>query len=57
MFMQPEGAEKKPGLIPVASQWAIGATLAGTIGLGIIPTGFLNYATQSVDAMRAVFGG
>ena len=56
MFMQPEGVEKKAGVIPVAAQWAIGATLAGTIGLGIIPTGFFNYASQSVDAMFAVFG-
>jgi NADH-quinone oxidoreductase subunit N len=56
MFMQPEGAEKRGGLVPVAAQWAIGATLAGTIGLGIIPTGFFNYASQSVDAMRTVFG-
>jgi NADH-quinone oxidoreductase subunit N len=56
MFMQPEGAEKQTGSIPAAAQWAIGATLAGTIGLGIIPTGFFNYASQSVDAMRAVFG-
>ncbi|HEX6510260.1 MAG TPA: NADH-quinone oxidoreductase subunit N [Chloroflexota bacterium] len=56
MFMEPEGAERRVPLIPAAAQWAIGATLAGTIGLGIIPTGFFNYATQSVDAVRAVFG-
>jgi NADH-quinone oxidoreductase subunit N len=56
MFMEPEGAERRKPLIPAAAQWAIGATLAGTIGLGIIPTGFFNYASQSVDAVRAAFG-
>jgi NADH-quinone oxidoreductase subunit N len=56
MFMQPEGAEGATSMVPALAQWAIGATLAGTIGLGIIPTGFFNYASQSVDAIRAAFG-
>jgi NADH-quinone oxidoreductase subunit N len=30
--------------------------VAGTIGLGIIPWGFLSLATESVTAVRAIFG-
>jgi NADH-quinone oxidoreductase subunit N len=56
MFMQPEreAAEEIP--IPAAADLAMVVAVAGTIGLGILPTGFFNLATQSVDALRSVFG-
>lgn len=56
MFMQPEGAEAQDSTIPAASDVAMAASVAGTIGLGIIPTGFYNLASQSVDTVRGLFG-
>ena len=56
MFMQPEPAEKRPAVIPAPIDIAVAATVAGTIGLGIIPTGFYNLATQAVTSLQAVFG-
>ena len=32
------------------------ATVAGTIGLGIIPTGFYNLASQSVTGLLSAVG-
>ncbi len=55
MFMQPEQAPKESETVPDLVDVAIAATVAGTIGLGIIPTGFFNLASQSVSALRAVF--
>lgn len=58
MFMQPETVAE-PGaepVIPAAADMALWASVAGTIGLGILPTGLFNLATQSVDAVRSVFG-
>jgi len=56
MFMQPEEGESRPVIIPGAVDVAMAATVAGTIGLGIIPTGFYNLASQSVTSLIAVFG-
>jgi NADH-quinone oxidoreductase subunit N len=42
--------------IPPAADLAAWTAVAGTIGLGIIPMGFLNLATESVTAVRAIFG-
>lgn len=55
MFMQPELSGEETETIPAAADVALAAAVAGTIGLGIIPTGFFNLATQSVVALRAVF--
>jgi hypothetical protein len=30
-------------------------TVAGSLGLGILPTGFFNLATQAVDAIKTAF--
>jgi NADH-quinone oxidoreductase subunit N len=56
MFMTPEeeGATETP--IPAPADLAMVVAVAGTIGLGILPTGFFNLATQSVDSLRSVFG-
>jgi len=58
MFMQPvEAPESKPIIvIPAGADIALALAVAGTIGLGILPTGFFNLATQSADALRGVFG-
>jgi NADH-quinone oxidoreductase subunit N len=58
MFMRTPEREALPGEqdIPVLSDVALSAAVAGTIGLGIIPTGFVSMATQSVQAVRAAFG-
>jgi NADH-quinone oxidoreductase subunit N len=56
MFMTPEeeGAPEAP--ISAPADLAMVVAVAGTVGLGLLPTGFFNLATQSVDALRAVFG-
>lgn len=51
---QPENA--RTATISATADIAMAAAVAGSIGLGIIPTGFFNLATQSVDAIRAGFG-
>ena len=56
MFMQPEAADTRLVPIPGMSDIAMAAAVAGSIGLGIIPTGFLTLATQSVTAVRSAFG-
>lgn len=65
MFLQREtapeplpGAEEVPAQeqTPPAADLAAWTAVAGTIGLGIIPMGFLNLATESVTAIRAIFG-
>jgi hypothetical protein len=37
---------------PVTADYAMVAAVAGTIGLGILPGGFFNLATQAVDGSR-----
>src|SRR5579884_1350794 len=56
MLRRPEvpGVQSPP--TPAAADLAAWIAVAGTIGLGIIPTGFLNLATQSVTAIRYIFG-
>jgi hypothetical protein len=54
--LQPQTAPAETREIPLTSDIAIMAAVAGSIALGIIPTGLLNLATQSVDAVRTVFG-
>jgi NADH-quinone oxidoreductase subunit N len=56
MFMQPETEAAVETPIPAAADFAMVVAVAGTIGLGILPTGFFNLATQSVDGLRTVFG-
>jgi len=57
MFMQPVTEEAVgDSTIPGAADVAMAAAVAGTIGFGVIPTGFFNLATQSVEAIRGVFG-
>jgi NADH-quinone oxidoreductase subunit N len=56
MVFQPEGAESQDTTMSPMSELALTAAVAGTIGLGVIPTGFYNLATQSVEAVRAAFG-
>jgi NADH-quinone oxidoreductase subunit N len=56
MFMQPEEVERRPAAIPAPVDIAVALAVTGTIGLGIIPTGFYNLATQAVSALQAAFG-
>jgi NADH-quinone oxidoreductase subunit N len=56
MVLQPGEAETGEVRMSGMSELAVTAAVAGTIGLGIIPTGFYNLATQSVDALRTAFG-
>lgn len=58
MFLEPleRPAQAEVGELPWTSDVAMAAAVAGTIALGIIPTGLLNLASQSVDAARTVFG-
>ncbi|MGH2448149.1 MAG: NADH-quinone oxidoreductase subunit N [Chloroflexota bacterium] len=58
MFVLPESEAEAERSVTISStaDLALAASVAGTIGLGIIPTGFLNLATQSVSALRALFG-
>ena len=57
MMAKPTAAEgEEESTIPAAADLAAWAAVAGTIGLGVIPAGFLNLASQSVTAARAVFG-
>jgi NADH-quinone oxidoreductase subunit N len=56
MVLQPGEAETGEVRMTGMSELAVTAAVAGTIGLGIIPTGFYNLATQSVDAVRTAFG-
>jgi NADH-quinone oxidoreductase subunit N len=51
-----EPGEEEQQAMPAAADLAAWAAVAGTIGLGIIPAGFLNLATQSVNAVRGIFG-
>ena len=55
MFSSPEGERKGVFDIPNGSDIALAAACAGAIGLGVVPWGFLNMATQAVQAMRAAF--
>ena len=56
MFLQGEAVEagEEPP-IPGGADVAIWASLAGTIGLGIVPTGFFNLATEAVTAAQQIF--
>jgi NADH-quinone oxidoreductase subunit N len=56
MFMYPQPAPEQPETIPVTADFALWVSVAGTVGLGIIPTGFFNLANQAVVAVRGVFG-
>jgi NADH:ubiquinone oxidoreductase subunit 2 (subunit N) len=56
MFMQPLTRPEQPAVVPGAADIAVSLAVAGTIGLGIVPTGLFNLASQSVDALRQVFG-
>lgn len=56
-FIRGEREASDTPAIPAAADVALAATVAGSIFLGILPTGFFNLATQSVDAIRAAFGG
>ncbi|MBV9281004.1 MAG: NADH-quinone oxidoreductase subunit N, partial [Chloroflexi bacterium] len=56
MFMQPEPAVEEEAPVPVAADVAVWAALAGTIGLGILPTGFYNLASQAVSAIQSAIG-
>lgn len=42
--------------LPGAAEVALMVSVAGSVALGVIPTGFFNLATQSVDAIRSFFG-
>ncbi len=55
-FLKPDEQSSKATTVPAASDIAMALTVAGSIGLGILPTGFFNLATQSVDSIRTVFG-
>lgn len=54
---QPAAAaeESEEGFISFGSEFALMVSVAGTIALGIVPTGFFNLATQSVTAVRTIF--
>jgi NADH-quinone oxidoreductase subunit N len=56
MFMQPEpeGAVADKTL-STGADLAMVATVAGAIGLGLLPSGFFNLASQAADAVRALF--
>jgi NADH-quinone oxidoreductase subunit N len=56
MFMQPEEAEAREAPIPGMADIAMAAAVAGSIGLGVIPTGFFTLANQGVTAVRSAFG-
>jgi NADH-quinone oxidoreductase subunit N len=56
MFMQPEEAEAREAPIPGMADIAMAAAVAGSIGLGVIPTGFFTLASQGVTAVRSAFG-
>ncbi|MGH2408973.1 MAG: NADH-quinone oxidoreductase subunit N, partial [Chloroflexota bacterium] len=50
-FVRAEEGSTELRTIPAAADIAMAAAVAGSIGLGIIPTGFFNLASQSVDAV------
>lgn len=56
MVLQPDDLPEQRTQLSGMAEMAVTAAVAGTIGLGIIPTGFYNLATQSVEAVRAAFG-
>jgi NADH-quinone oxidoreductase subunit N len=59
MFTQPRVAvapAEREAEMPALADMATWVAVAGSIGLGIFPAGFLNLATQSVTGVRAVFG-
>lgn len=57
MFFYRTAGEAGPEtVIPASSDVALWAAVAGSIGLGVLPTGFFNLATQSVDSIRSAFG-
>jgi NADH-quinone oxidoreductase subunit N len=56
MVLQPGDVKEQNTSMSGMSELAVTAAVAGTIGLGVIPTGFFNLATQSVDALRTAFG-
>lgn len=57
MFTRAEVAQEvETTPLPGAAEVALMVSVAGSIALGIIPTGFFNLATQSVDAIRSFFG-
>ncbi len=56
MVLQPGEVQAQETRMSGMAEMAVTASVAGTIGLGIIPTGFYNLATQSVDALRTAFG-
>jgi NADH-quinone oxidoreductase subunit N len=51
MFMQGEPVAEREGPIAAAADVALWAAVAGSIGLGIIPVGFYNLATQAVQQL------
>jgi NADH-quinone oxidoreductase subunit N len=56
MFMTADEEAGAETPIPAPADLAMVVAVAGTIGLGLLPTGFFNLATQSVDSLRSVFG-
>lgn len=56
MLRRPEEPVAASPPTPPAADLAAWIAVAGTVGLGILPTGFLNLATQSVTAIRGIFG-
>jgi NADH-quinone oxidoreductase subunit N len=51
MFMQGEEEVTRGPVIPGGADVAMWAAIAGTVGLGIIPVGFYNLATQAVQQL------
>jgi hypothetical protein len=42
--------------LPWNIEWSIWTALAGSLALGILPVGIFGVASQSVTALRALFG-
>jgi NADH-quinone oxidoreductase subunit N len=51
MFMQGEPVAERDSALPAGADVAMWAAVAGSIGLGIIPVGFYNLATQAVQQL------
>jgi NADH-quinone oxidoreductase subunit N len=55
-FVRAEPSTPTVTAFPVRTEIVLTVTVAGSIGFGIVPGGFFNLASQSVDSIRAVFG-
>ncbi len=55
-FVRAEAPQPRTVVMSWTAEVALGVAMGGSIVLGIVPTGFFNYATQSVDAIRSAFG-